>query len=68
MLSMTQAKVLHLIKALPEAVWANMVAHPENGVMTMDDWLDVYERHVPEHIAQMREVYAAWKAAGALTS
>jgi hypothetical protein len=30
--------------------------------MTMDDWLDVYARHVPEHIAQMREVYADWKA------
>jgi uncharacterized damage-inducible protein DinB len=51
-----------LIRALPEAVWSNTIYHPENGTMTMDDWLDVYARHVPEHIAQMREVYADWKA------
>ena len=51
----------HLIKMLPEGVWANTIVHPENGVMTMDDWLDVYERHIPEHIAQMQTVYAAWR-------
>jgi hypothetical protein len=51
-----------LIKSLPEAVWANTVYHPDNGIMTMDDWLDVYTRHVPEHLAQMQTVYAAWQA------
>lgn len=51
----------NLIKDLPEGVWANTVYHPENGTMTMDDWLDVYERHIPEHIAQMRLNYEAWK-------
>lgn len=52
----------HLIRDVPEAVWAHTILHPENGLMTMDDWLDVYERHVPEHIAQMRAVYEAWRA------
>jgi hypothetical protein len=51
----------NLIKDLPESAWSNTVYHPENGTMTMDDWLDVYERHIPEHVAQMRECYAAWK-------
>jgi DinB superfamily len=51
-----------LIKSLPEAAWANTIVHPENGVMTLDDWLDVYDRHIPDHIAQMQEVYAAWQA------
>ena len=41
-------------------LWSNTVFHPENGVMTMDDWLDVYERHVREHIEQMRANYANW--------
>jgi hypothetical protein len=50
-----------LIKTLPEEVWANTIVHPENGVMTMDDWLDVYDRHVPDHIAQMRGVYEVWR-------
>jgi uncharacterized damage-inducible protein DinB len=49
-----------LIKTLPESDWANMIEHPENGMMTMDDWLDVYERHIPEHVAQMRENFAEW--------
>jgi len=49
-----------LIKSLPESTWANSVYHPENGTMTLDDWLDVYDRHVPEHIEQMQRVYRAW--------
>jgi hypothetical protein len=49
-----------LIKTLPESAWSNTVYHPENGLMTLDDWLDVYERHVPEHIAQMRKIHSAW--------
>ena len=56
-----RAASYQLIKTLPEEVWANTIVHPENGVMTMDDWLDVYDRHVPDHIAQMQEVYAAWR-------
>ncbi len=51
-----------LIQSLPDSVWANTIDHPENGTMTTDDWLDVYARHVPEHIAQMRENHADWKA------
>ena len=54
-------KSYHLIKTLPESTWSNTVYHPENGTMTLDDWLDVYERHVPDHIAQMREAYQAWQ-------
>jgi hypothetical protein len=50
-----------LIRTLPESVWSHTVFHPENGAMTMDDWLDIYERHIPEHLAQMQEVYTAWQ-------
>lgn len=50
-----------LIQSLPEAAWANTVYHPENGQMTLDDWLDVYERHIPEHLAQMGAVHALWQ-------
>ncbi len=39
-----------LIKTLPESVWSNTVYHPENGTMTMDDWLNVYEGHVRDHL------------------
>jgi hypothetical protein len=50
-----------LIKTLPESTWANTVNHSENGVMTMDDWLDIYTAHVPDHLAQMRRIYEDWK-------
>jgi len=49
-----------LIKAQPEAIWSNTVNHTENGIMTMDDWLDTYERHIPEHIEQMQANYEDW--------
>lgn len=51
-----------LIRNLPDQVWSSTVVHSENGVMTMEEWLDVYTRHVPEHIAQMERVYQAWLA------
>lgn len=54
----------HLIRDLPAEAWAHTAQHPENGAMTLDDWLDVYERHVREHIAQMRAARAAWEQAG----
>ena len=50
-----------LVKRLPDAVWANTIDHPENGVMTLDDWLGVYANHVPEHIAQIQATHDAWR-------
>jgi hypothetical protein len=50
-----------LIKSLPESVWSYTVQHPENGLMTMDNWLDVYERHTRGHIGQMKKNYDEWK-------
>ncbi len=51
----------HLIQNLPDGVWANTVDHSENGLMTMDDWLDTYERHIREHLDQIEQVYQEWK-------
>jgi hypothetical protein len=51
-----------LIRALPEAVWAHTVEHSENGVIRMEDWLETYTRHIPEHIRQMQENHASWNA------
>jgi hypothetical protein len=56
-------RTYQLIQTLPEAVWGHTIAHPENGTMTLDDWLDVYARHIPDHVAQMRRIHAAWAAA-----
>ena len=57
-----RSKTYALIKALPESAWANTAYHPENGDMTLDDWLDVYESHVREHVEYIQQNYAAWRA------
>ena len=51
-----------LIRTLPESAWANTCYHPENGDMTLDDWLDVYAAHIPEHLQYVQENYNAWLA------
>ncbi len=50
-----------LIRDLPEEVWSHTVVHTDSGRMTFDDWLNTYERHVPEHVAQMRVIYETWR-------
>lgn len=51
-----------LVEGVPEYVWSNTCYHPENGDMTLDDWLTVYEVHIPEHLQSMQENYDAWLA------
>jgi len=41
-----------LIQSLPYSVWSHTLEHPENGTMSLDDWLDMYERHIGDHIEQ----------------
>ena len=53
-------KSFDLIGNIPESAWAHTAYHPENGDMTLEDWLDVYGRHVPEHVQSMQENYDAW--------
>lgn len=59
-----RSKTCTLLKSLPESAWSNTAFHPENGNMTLDDWLDVYEAHVREHIGYMDQNYDAWQAQG----
>lgn len=50
-----------LIQTLPDSVWSHASYHPESGTITLEDWLDTYARHVPEHVEQMERVWEAWK-------
>lgn len=50
-----------LIKNIPPQTWANIVEHSESGIITMNDWLNIYERHIPIHIAQMKRNFVNWK-------
>jgi hypothetical protein len=49
-----------LIKTVPQEVWSRECYHPEDGMITMDDWLDTYQRHIPDHISQMESIHQGW--------
>ncbi len=52
-----------LISQMPPGVWKHSAYHPEQGAMiTLDDWLNTYHAHVPEHIQFMRENLTAYQA------
>lgn len=50
-----------VIKDLPEDVWNNFIIHPERGRLTLDEWLVMYEQHIPVHIRQMQRNFNMWK-------
>lgn len=50
-----------LLQSLPDEVFDHSVHHPEmTEPYTFDTWLEIYARHIPDHIEQMRRVYDAW--------
>jgi len=45
-----------LLKRQPEEVFTHAIIHPEmNEPYTFDKWVDIYSRHIPGHIEQIRE-------------
>lgn len=51
-----------LFRSVPENLWQTAtVNHSENGVMTLDRLLEVYERHPYQHIEQMTRVFEDWQ-------
>ena len=51
----------NLIKNLPDETWDNHIMHPENGKMSLNDWLVIYDDHIPVHINQMERNFAEWQ-------
>lgn len=53
----------NLIKDLPEELWQTAtVHHSEMGKVTFEEWLKIYEEHIPVHLLQMKRNLAAWQA------
>ena len=51
-----------LIKTMKDETWtSSYVQHSEVGKMTFEEWLKIYEEHIPVHIAQMKRNYTGWK-------
>jgi hypothetical protein len=51
-----------LIKTVDDKIWATAtISHSENGVMKFEEWLKIYEEHIPVHIMQMRRNLEEWR-------
>jgi hypothetical protein len=50
----------HLLFTLPESVWQHRAEHPAQGSMTLEEWIDYQERHIPHHIEQVKQTYEIW--------
>ena len=61
-IKMARQTTYNLIKTLPEDVFANSVTHPEySEPYTFDKWLNIYSRHIPDHVEQLKRSYQTWK-------
>lgn len=51
-----------LIKDLPEPAWERAGTHSERGRITLLDLLRIYAEHAENHVVQLRQIRAAYKA------
>ncbi len=64
---LTRRTTYRLLKTLPDQVFMQSVVHPEmvhpeyGKSYTFEKWLNIYTRHIPEHIEQLKKTYQAWK-------
>jgi DinB superfamily len=49
-----------LLTSVPDNVWSHTVEHPRDGRMTLEQWIQTQERHIPHHIEQMRTTFELW--------
>jgi hypothetical protein len=49
-----------LLASLPDPIWSNAVEQPDDGLLRLEDWVDIQERHIPHHIEQMKQNYELW--------
>ncbi|GJQ59393.1 MAG: DinB family protein [Candidatus Scalindua sp. AMX11] len=50
-----------LIKEIPDKAWSNASGYGDGGTVTLDDWLEIYANHIPDHIKQMKKNYEEWQ-------
>ncbi len=51
-----------ILKTLPDEVFNHAVTHPEyDEPYTFESWLNIYARHIPDHIEQIRNNVRLWR-------
>jgi DinB superfamily len=56
-----RANTVPLLRRLPEAAWAKVGRHTEDGSYSADRWLAIYAAHLEEHATQIEANVAAWR-------
>lgn len=59
-----RASTTELLESVDESVWDRYILHPEDGKVTLEQWLQVYDHHVSKHIEQRRRNLRSWENAG----
>ncbi len=49
-----------LLLALPDSAWLHTLADGTAGTITLEEWVERQERHIPHHIDQVKSNYALW--------
>jgi DinB superfamily len=49
-----------LLVTLPDNVWLNTVEHPRDGKISLEQWVQLQERHIPHHLEQMKSNHDLW--------
>jgi len=68
-LRLARKTTYELLKRQPDEVFSNSIIHPEmSEPYTFDKWLDIYSRHIPGHIEQIKNNVELWKKAKPLNT
>lgn len=49
------------LRGLPDAVWSQWANHPERGEVSLERWLEIYDKHLEVHLAQIARNLGAWR-------
>lgn len=49
-----------LLVTLPDSVWLNTVEHPRDGRISLEQWVQLQERHIPHHLEHMKSNHELW--------
>jgi DinB superfamily len=49
-----------LMATLPESVWLHTLEDPRRGTVSLEQWIERQERHIPHHIDQIKHNYQGW--------
>ena len=61
-IKLARKSTYELLKRQPDEVFTNSVTHPEypDEPYTFEQWLEIYSRHIPDHIDQLDRTYETW--------